>query len=822
MAVNSNATTPCFPLQPSSDEAAAAAAARANTAAAAAEDATEDASQAASDANDAKDAADAAVEAVNEKLALVQTLEEIYGGAYVNEQVSGSTINITDGADNVPVKALSVAISGASPALTAVTINKTVNGLNTPYTMSLVSGGTQLSVTEGTLDFVNGVLVSGGNTYDLDAGGTDIPTSLGENTFATTAGVMTMVYRADPELYALQNYLKIIRVSDTAITLGQILSELNTINANGYHVLFDVSALGAQMYLCIIFIDTSENVYKVFDLVKGRVAEGAYDASLLLTMAIAQASNVATQQQIDYLQGEIDELGGKSVVANWDLLGDMIRNGTSTDVVKAGDITSINWIKTVLGTTTSGLTVTCSDIDKFANAVGEAEAKDYLFVYDGSSWTYGGEAITLSGFGLSVSGTPATGEVMNIKTTVESVDFTFTGYDDITPADDDVPHNWLLEQTYAPATKAFDTYESLFCLLEGEELAAGKYYIPMYSYRSGKTFNCCFTLASDIQFAEKLAFKSNGYTSGTIKDNTGADVASAYYPASLKFVYYSSGAETAYSGNITLSFMSDTDAASGGYTNLLTMAGDAYTPPIIPGSFDTATFGNNEWGVSNNRQWLNNDKQSNGFVQAHPNDIASAYNNGAGFLYGIDPRVKPLIQYASVPWTGSQANTYAPHYKPATGTAPSSDAPTYYERTGKAGARVYTALDPQPSAGDDVSSYFVSENKYAYNTTYMSEDKVFLLSMSEMAFDINRAEGTYTDLYAEYTNNAYTNSAVAARAKSNKPGGTTNSYRWSRSAYVYYASFAWYVSASGSYDFSLAGSGLYYAPAFIIGKSQNQ
>lgn len=232
MAVNSNATTPCFPLQPSSDEAAAAAAARANTAAAAAEDATEDASKAASDANDAKNAADAAVEAVNAKLALVQTLEEIYGGAYVNEQVSGSTINITDGADSVPVKALSVAISGASPALTAVTINKTVNGLNTPYTMSLVSGGTQLSVTEGTLDFVNGVLVSGGVTYDIDDGGIDVPTSLGANTFTTSAGVMDMTYRADIDLYLQETYLALANLENAVVGNAKQLVATVGINDN--------------------------------------------------------------------------------------------------------------------------------------------------------------------------------------------------------------------------------------------------------------------------------------------------------------------------------------------------------------------------------------------------------------------------------------------------------------------------------------------------------------------------------------------------------------------------------------------------------------
>ena len=42
----------------------------------------------------------------------------------------------------------------------------------------------------------------------------------------------------------------------------------------------------------------------------------------------------------------------------------------------------------MLGTTTSGLTVNCTDMDKYIGGVGEAEEADYLFVYDGAAWTY--------------------------------------------------------------------------------------------------------------------------------------------------------------------------------------------------------------------------------------------------------------------------------------------------------------------------------------------------------------------------------------------------------------------------------------------------
>ena len=153
---------------------------------------------------------------------------------------------------------------------------------------------------------------------------------------------------------------KIIKITSSSTTLGDINTILNGtggVNPSGDHVFFDLSALGVMMYLCTIFLDTANGIYKVFDLVSGRYAEGTYNASTLLTMATAQANGLAVQSQIDNLQTQIDELGGKKIVANYDVLGDKILDGTSGDIIDPGDIMDVNWITSALGTTTSGLTV---------------------------------------------------------------------------------------------------------------------------------------------------------------------------------------------------------------------------------------------------------------------------------------------------------------------------------------------------------------------------------------------------------------------------------------------------------------------------------
>lgn len=566
------------------------------------------------------------------------------------------------------------------------------------------------------------------------------------------------------------DFISIIKITDTTITLGDINTILNGtggINPNGLHIMFDVGALGASMYLCTIYIDTASNVYKIFDLVLGRVAEGVYDANKLLTMCIANADTIATQSQIDSLQKEIDELGGKSVVEDWDVLGDKIADGTSTDVISAGDTVDIHWIASVLGTTTSGLTVTCSNIDTFANGVGEAEAKTYLFVYNGTAWTYNEEAIDLADFGLSVTGTPVTGEVMTIQTTVTTRSYTFTGYDDVEAVDSNVPHNWLMEQTYAPDTKVYDTYEALFAVYQGKRVPVGNYHLRCYSYRSA--FNVDMYLAVTAELGSDdyvVQVRSNGYASRDITnaDNvtkTGVLAISGLTPTIF-------GTRTNASGAVSIAYTPTADVT---YTELTDLNVDPNDPVVFTsvGVFDKCALGNNCWVRSNLSEFLNDDTGAKASVTpTYMLDVPSAYNLGAGFLFGIDPRVKKLIQSAEVKWTSGQGN-------------------------------------------DD----------YTANQTYTAEQKVFLLSMKEMSFNINTAEGNMTDLYGQYTGNTLTNNAVAPRAKYNKAGGTLNSYRWSRSADTSYASLARYVTSTGAYDYSNAYYELYLAPAFILGKSVN-
>jgi pyruvate/2-oxoglutarate dehydrogenase complex dihydrolipoamide acyltransferase (E2) component len=572
------------------------------------------------------------------------------------------------------------------------------------------------------------------------------------------------------EILKYDDLAKIIKITNVSTTLGDINTILNGaggVNPSGDHVFFDLSSLGVMMYLCTIFLDTANGVYKVFDLVSGRYAEGTYNASMLLTMATAQANGLAVQSQIDYLQGEIDELGGKSILANYDVLGDKILDGSSTDIIDAGDIIPINWIASVLGTTTSGLTVACSDIWQFAKAVGEAEEKDYLFVYDGTNWTYNEQTVDLADYALTVTGTPSTGEVMDIKTSVNTKQFTFTSYDTVEAADENVPHNWCVEQTYAPDTKAYDTYEAVFAVYQGKTIPAGNYHFRSYSYRSGFNVDMYFTVTEAIGSADSIVqIRTSNYQTIDITNADGVSKTGVIVPNALIPTVY--GTRTAASGAITVAYA----AASGvTYTELTDLNVDASDPVVFTsvGIVDKAALGNNVWPRSNLSEYLNDETVAKASVEpTYMLDVPSAYNLGAGWLYGIDPRAYALIQTAKVEWLAGRGNDDFTHYE------------------------LYTA-----------------------------EQKVFLLSMLEMSFDIQTNEGTVTQLYSDYTGDVLSNDAFIDRVKYNRAGGTLNSYRWSRSANVSNANYARRVTATGSSSSGNANNAYYYAPAFILGKSSN-
>lgn len=135
---------------------------------------------------------------------------------------------------------------------------------------------------------------------------------INNKTYTCYTGIDGTEFIADYVNDNVTDKLQIVRITDEEMTFGEVKAILDKINSIGNHVLFDVSALGAGAYLCAIFI--SGLPYKLFDIVSGKLATGVYDPEEPIINILTATKDVATKDQINDLQAQIDEIAGSSII----------------------------------------------------------------------------------------------------------------------------------------------------------------------------------------------------------------------------------------------------------------------------------------------------------------------------------------------------------------------------------------------------------------------------------------------------------------------------------------------------------------------------
>lgn len=482
----------------------------------------------------------------------------------------------------------------------------------------------------------------------------------------------------------------------------------------------------------------------------------------------------APQSEVDRIFYIIKNFAPVHEVDSYAQFAEDIESGKSAEYVTAGDKTDINWVNTVTGVTTFDGSVACEDEQKFINAVGEAEAKNYNVLYYDGKWYYDGREISLQSFGLTITGTPKNGDVLKMTTTVTKVNFTFTSYDTAQVGDGvNAAHNWLVEETYCRlGTLNFDGAESAICITVGHTLHAGKYYIRNVSGATSdywcnyKRLYYCFEIEHDITATEETGDIQLRRTSIGNRETTG-DARGVYQ---IYCKPYSCNTNELIE-DVTVEFVGQVVAPTEEYTDLRTIEyfntdQSMESTGIIYNNLGHAVYGNNDFARSNMIQYLNSDEKSMNPVRLHKNDVLTSIKGKKGYLYGLDPRVKKII------------------------------------------APVKVKL--QHGLSDEFTTY----QDFTFDTN------VYLLTMKEMSFNVNTTEGKVTQLYNEYTGGVLTNNAIAGRAKYNKEGGSLVSYRCSSSAYAGSSIVSWLVSSTGANVNNFAHNGYYFAPAFIFAKGE--
>lgn len=262
---------------------------------------------------------------------------------------------------------------------------------------------------------------------------------------------------------------------------------------------------------------------------------------------------------------------------------------------------------------TPGITAASVVRDTFLHAIGTAHNGNYEFYWDGAAWHYNGEAVELSTYGISVTGTPALGDEIVVHETATALVWDVIGIDVDTPADDQFSHSVTLGLHDVFASLQFDAKEALFYSAEG--LSAGTYKFtvtehPWVAGDVGKTFQ--FTLAQALPAGGQIVLQ--GTYNATLAGSTLKTYSGATSNTEIETATITEGSSGTSLGNVS-------NSISGG-TN----------------SLQRALLGNNNWAQSAMRQYLNS-KAAAGSVWSPKNNwdrSPSWVSSDAGFLNGMD------------------------------------------------------------------------------------------------------------------------------------------------------------------------------------------
>lgn len=485
-------------------------------------------------------------------------------------------------------------------------------------------------------------------------------------------------------------------------------------------------------------------------------------------------------RSITNIQSAIKELNKKMSIDTYDELAEALISGKIENYVNVGDELMVNRIKTLSITSSNGnLSFEVSDEQKFIRKVGRIDDDTYMFEYRGNSWMYLEETINTSDFGFTVKGVPSETDLIYVKMNYEQVSHTFvdfdpTGANATHPKDPDVKHFAIVEQTYVPDIFNYDYPESALCITPGYTLPKGKYYV--YNTENAVSDWWCnykrlyyvFEILNDIVATEETGDIQLQFYSRGNREETGD--ARGIYELTCK--PYCCATNALYNSD-TVKFVGQVAQPGEEYADIRTIENFTVNQSmdsvgIVYNNLGHVCYGNNEWNISNLRQRMNSSEKSMNPVRTHKNDMLNGMYNAKGFMWGLDPRFINLI-------------------KPC-------------------------IVSLEHGMNDEFTRYQL----------YTCEDVATLLSMKEMSFDMQTNEGQITKLYGTYTNNQLTNDAIASRAKARQTGETPQDYRWSRSANASGSDYVRLVAPSGANDYSGAGSGLRFAPAYIIGVADHR
>lgn len=331
-------------------------------------------------------------------------------------------------------------------------------------------------------------------------------------------------------------------------------------------------------------------------------------------------------------------------ITNWAQVAQIIKSGAASKFFEPGDQFVVNKATSVTAAVKGNITGATVSLPTFITQMNEAEAKSYTFSFINGQWVYNGNAVVLSDYGITITGTPANLDTIVITETVEKIIFDVLDFDYDTPVTEGINHtiSLIAHDIYSYNEIPFDASEALYYVdLEAwpDGLPIGTYHVTLDhgAYGEGTAQDGTYQFTTTqvvpagglIRHTTMGVYQSSGYTKAQI---TGG-----------KFITYNAE-------YTQLESLTTTEGSGGLSLGTTTAYRRGYRINELLNFTERSASGSNNWLDSSIRQYLNSDAAG-----AASGAIASWWTSKniwdmpikstkPGFLYGLDPSFCAIIQ----------------------------------------------------------------------------------------------------------------------------------------------------------------------------------
>ena len=353
----------------------------------------------------------------------------------------------------------------------------------------------------------------------------------------------------------------------------------------------------------------------------------------LITESTGKGIKAAEEMQAKALLKIAGKMGAYDNADNWMEYQAYIRAGLAGQISPPGALIPVQKETGLSVTVTGGVTSATVDEDTFLLKTGHAGTAAYEFIFDGAAWHLDGEAVEMSQYGITVSGTPAEGDAVVVHEVASEIMF------EVVSLDYDVPVNEYLEHSVSLYTRDILLYSSIpFCA--AQKLVSVREALPAGTYNITLDHGCYDTTTAEdstYQFTTTQTIPAGG---GIRHTTMGEWLSSGYGVSHITggtFITYDA------SGNVIEQGLACTEGTGGTSLGTATASNPTYRVTDSVNFTQRNRYGSNRNAHSANRKWLNSDAAG-----AASGQVASWWTASdefdlpvkstlPGFLHGMDP-----------------------------------------------------------------------------------------------------------------------------------------------------------------------------------------